>query len=65
MDFKSQTASKIPFREPSPAISRLLKVAFNPEKRENTLNVLVRFLTDNKSLRKKVKSSAKTLYKKA
>ena len=49
MDFKRQTASKTPFREPSPAILHLLKFAFNPEKREYTLNVSIRFLTDNKS----------------
>ena len=34
MDFKRQTASKTPFREPSPEISHLLKFAFSPEKRE-------------------------------
>ena len=65
MDFKSQTASKTPFREPSLAISLLLKFAFSPEKREYTLNVSIRFFTDNKSLRKKVISSAKAVYKKA
>ena len=54
MDFKPQTASKTPFREPSPAISHLLKFAFSPEKRENTLNVSIGFLADNKSLRKKL-----------
>ena len=65
MDFKPQTASKTFFREPSPAISHLRKFAFSPEKRENTLNVSIRFLTDSKSLRKKVESSAKAVYKKA
>ena len=65
MDFNLQTASKTSFREPSPAISHLLKFAFSPEKRENTLNVSIRFLTDNKLLRKKVESSAKAVYKKA
>ena len=54
MDFEPQTASKATFREPSPAISHLLKFTFSPEKRENTLNVSIRFLTDNNSLRKKV-----------
>ena len=49
MDFKRQTASKTPFREPSLAILHLLKFAFNPEEREYTLNVSIRFLTDNKS----------------
>ena len=49
MDFKLQTAFKAPFREPSPAVSHLLKFAFSPEKRENTLNVSIIFLTDNKS----------------
>ena len=34
MDFKSQTTSKTPFREPSPAISHLLKLASSPEKTE-------------------------------
>ena len=53
MDFHLQTASKTPFREPRTAISHLVKFAFSPEKRENTLNVSVRFLTNNKSLRKK------------
>ena len=65
MDFKPQTASKTFFREPSPAISHLRKFAFSPEKRENTLNVSVRFLTDSKSLRKKIESSARAVYKKA
>ena len=64
-DFKPKTASKTPFREPSPAISHLLKFAFSPEKREKTVNVSIRFLTDSKSLRKKVESSAKAVYKKA
>ena len=54
MDFKPQTASKTTFREPSPVISHLLKFAFSSEKRENTLNVSIRFLTDNKPLRKKL-----------
>ena len=54
-----------PFREPSPTISDLLKFAFSTEKRENTLNVSIRFLTHNKSLRKKVESSTKAVYKKA
>ena len=65
MDFKPQTASKTPFREPSPAISHLLKFTFSPEKREYTLNVSIRLLTDNKSLKKKVESFAKSVYKKA
>ena len=64
MEFKSQTASKTSFKERSPAISHLLKFAFSPGKRENTLKVSIKFLTDNKSLRKKVESSAKVLYKK-
>ena len=64
MDFNPQTASKNPFREPSPAISHLRKFAFSPKKRENTLNVSIRFLTSSKSLRKKVESSAKAVYKK-
>ena len=55
---------KTPFREPSHAISHLLKFAFSPQKRENSLNVPIRFLTDNESLRKKVESSAKAMYKK-
>ena len=63
MDFNPQTASKTPFREPSPAISHLLKFAFRPAKREYFK--YFRFLTDNKSLRKKVESSAKAVYKKA
>ena len=49
MDFKPQTASKIPFREPSPAISHLRKFAFSPEKGEKTVNVSIRFLTDSNS----------------
>ena len=53
VDFNPQTASKTFFREPSPAISYLLKFGFSAEKRESTLNVSIRFLTDNKSLRKK------------
>ena len=65
MDFKPQTASKTHCREPSPAISHLLKFAFSPEKREYTLNVSIRFLTDNESLRKKVQSIAKAVYEKA
>ena len=64
MDFNPQTASKTTFREPSPAISHLLKFAFSSEKRENTWNVSITFLTDNKSLlRKKVESSRKVVYK--
>ena len=54
IDFKPQTASKTPFREPSPAISHLLKFAFSPEKREKTVNVSISFFTDSKSLRKKL-----------
>ena len=54
MDFNPQIASKTPFREPSPAISYLLKFIFGPEERENTLNVSIKFLADNKSLRKKL-----------
>ena len=65
MDFKLQTAFKAPFREPSPAVSHLLKFAFSPEKRENTLNVSIIFLTDNKSWRKKVESYSKAVYRKA
>ena len=65
MDFKPQTASKTPFREPSPSISHLLKFAFSPEKREKIVNVSIRFLTDSKSLRKNVESSAKAIYKKS
>ena len=65
MDFKPQTASKTPFKELYPAISHLMKFAFSPEKRKNTLNVSIRFLTNNKSLRKKVESPAKSVYKKA
>ena len=65
MDFELQTASKTPFKEPSPAISHLLKFAFSPEKREKTANVSIGFLTDSKSLREKVESSAKAVYKKA
>ena len=64
-DFRPQTASKTPFWEPSPAISHLMKFAFSPEKGENNLNVSIRFLTDNKSLRKKVEPSAKAVYKKS
>ena len=64
MDFKPQTVSKTPFREPSPAISHLLKFTFSPEKSEYTLNVSIRFFTDNKSLRKNVESSANVVYKK-
>ena len=65
MDFNPQTASNTPFREPSPAISHLLKIAFSPEKRENILNGLIRLLTDIKSLRNKVESSANLVYKKS
>ena len=43
MDFKPQTASKTPFREPSPAISYLLKLAFSKKKKEEK-NVLILFL---------------------
>ena len=64
MDFNPQTTSMTPFREPSPAISHILKFAFSPEKRENTLNMSIRFLTDNESLRKEVESSTKAVYKK-
>ena len=65
MDFKPQTTSKTTFRESSPAISHLLRFAFSPGKRENTLNASIRFLTHNKSSRKKVESSVKPVYKKA
>ena len=64
MDFKPQTASKTPFREPSPAISHLLKFAFSPEEREKAVNVSIRFLIDSRSLRKKVESSVQAVYKK-
>ena len=50
MDFNPQATSKTPFREPSepsPAISHFLKFAFSSEKRANTLNVSITFLTDN------------------
>ena len=39
IDFKLQIASKARFSETSPAISHLLKVGFNSENRENTLNL--------------------------
>ena len=64
IDFKPQTASKTPFREPSPAISHLMKFAFSPQKRETTLNVSIRFVTDNKSLRKRVNHPRKQYTKK-
>ena len=64
MAFKSQTSSRTLFREPSPATSHLLKFAFSLQKREYTLNVSIRFLADNKSLRKKVESSAIAVHKK-
>ena len=56
IDFKQQTASKAPFREPSTALSHLLKFASSPKKRKKTINVSIRFLTDSKSLTKKVES---------
>ena len=65
MDFKPQTASKTRFTEPSRTISHLRKSAFSPEKTEDNLDVSIRSLTDNQSLRKKVESSAKAVYKKA
>ena len=65
VDFKPQTASKTPLREPCPAISHLLKFGFSLEKRENILKVPIRFLTDNKSLRKKVEPSANAVHKNA
>ena len=65
IDFQPQTASKTSFREPSPAISHLLKFALRLEKREHTLKVSIKSLTDKTSLRKKVESSAKVVYKKA
>ena len=37
MDFNLQTASQSPFREPSPAISHLLKFAFSPEKKKKKI----------------------------
>ena len=52
IDFKPQNASKTPFREPSSAISDLLKFAFSPKKREKTVNVSIRFLSDSEKLRK-------------
>ena len=63
-NFKPQTVSKILFREPSPAISHLLKFAFSHEEIENTFKVFIRFSTDNKTLRKNVESPAKAMYKK-
>ena len=63
MDVKPQTVSKTPFREPSPAISHLLKFDFSHEKRGNTSNMPIRFLTYIKSLRKKVESWAKAMHK--
>ena len=48
IDLIAQTASKTLFREPSPAISRLLhQLAFSPEKRENTLKVFIRIFIFN------------------
>ena len=41
MDFNPHTAFQIPFKEPTPVISHLLKFAFSLEKRENTLNVSI------------------------
>ena len=64
MDFKQQTASKTPFREPNPTILHLLKFCFSSEKRENTLKISIRFLSDNKSLNKDDESSTKAKYKK-
>ena len=58
LDFKPQTVSKTPFRKASLAISHFLKSAFSLEKQKNTLKVFIKFLTDNKSLRKNVESSA-------
>ena len=46
MDFKPQTDSKTPFREPSPAISHLLKFACSPEKREKTVDVSIRIIRE-------------------
>ena len=65
MDSKLQTTSKTPSRESSLAISHLLKFAFSLKKSENTLNPSKRLMTHNKSLRKKVESSVKVVYKKA
>ena len=61
MYYKQQTASKTPIQEPRPAVSHLLKFAFSPEKRENTLKVFIRFLTNNKSLRKNVEPFARAV----
>ena len=63
MDFNRQNASKTSFREPTPAISHLLKFAFSPGKKRKYFKCF-RFLTGDKSLRKKVESSAKAMYKK-
>ena len=62
MDFKPHTGWK-PLSEN--LVQQLLRFAFSTEKRQNTLNVSVRFLTDSKSLRKNVESSAKAVYIKA
>ena len=64
MDFKPRTTSKIPFGEPSPTISHLLKFLV-PKKENKTVNVSIRFFIDSKTLRKKVESSVKAVYKKA
>ena len=48
MAFKLQTACKTPFRGPSPVVLLLLKLSLVLEKREYTLKVVIRFLSDNK-----------------
>ena len=63
IDFKPQTASKTPFRELSPAISNLLKFPFSPEKREKTVNVSFRFLTDISDSGKKLNHRESSIQK--
>ena len=49
-------------REPIPAVSHLLKFDFSSEKRENSLKMFIRYLTEIKPPRKNVESSANSVY---
>ena len=55
--FKLKTASVTPFREPMPAISHFSMLARKPDKWLNWLRLLINYLTDGISLKKKVESS--------
>ena len=57
-DFNPQAASITSLREPMPEISHLLRFGFKPEYFEKFVKVSIKYLTDLKSRRRNVESSA-------